>query len=340
MQQRQATYTSATRMADMVLMLSRSWAPVPLEKLCDELGVSPRTAKRYRSALNDYFREKFCAEDKSFRFIQSNTESGKELWFLSQQQEMEADSFRRLTSVYVSLVLLKTMDSSVLEEGINELWRGAAGQIEPSKKGKLTLFDRKFRCTGFGRKSYTRNDAVLKQIINALISQKTLQVLHSGATERKPRYHIIHPYTLLLHRDSLYLHAYTESRKAIRTFSVDRIDEATVLDALFRYPPDYDPDRLTQGSFGIYEEPDGTLFNVTVSFKEMLHDYITARQWHPRQRFSHLVNGCFTMQVPLTNVHEFIPWVLQFGGDAEVLEPASVREQVKKALAGSLAQYK
>ena len=69
MQQRKATYTSATRMADMVLMLSRSWAPVPLEKLCDELGVSPRTAKRYRSALNDYFREKFCAEDKSFRFI-------------------------------------------------------------------------------------------------------------------------------------------------------------------------------------------------------------------------------------------------------------------------------
>ena len=165
-------------------------------------------------------------------------------------------------------------------------------------------------------------------------------MLHSGAPERKPRYHIVHPYTLLLHRDSLYLYAYTETRKAVRTFAIDRIEEATVLDIQFSYPPDYDPDRLTQGSFGIYEEPDGTLFNVTVSFKEMLHDYITARQWHPRQRFSHLVNGCFTMQVPLTNVHEFIPWVLQFGGDAEVLEPASVREQVKKALAGSLAQYK
>ena len=339
MEQRQATYTSATRMADMVLMLTRSWAPMPLDKLCEDLGVSPRTAKRYRSALNTYFREKFCENDKSLKFIQSNTESGRELWFLSQQQELEADSFKRLISVYVSMVLLKTLDSSVLEEGINELWQASAGQVEPSKKGKLTLFARKFRCTGFGRKSYTRNDAVLKQVINALIGQKKLQVLHSGAAERKPRYHIIHPYTLLLHRDSLYLHAYAETRKGIRTFSIDKIEEATVFDAQFRYPPEYDPDRLTQGSFGIFEEPDGKLFNVVVSFQEILHDYITTRQWHPRQRFSSLKNGRFTMQVPLTNVHEFIPWVLQFGGDAEVLEPASVRSLVKKALTESLAHY-
>jgi len=340
MQQRKATYTSATRMADMVLKLARAWAPVPLEDLCEELEISPRTAKRYRSALNGYFREKFSGDDAGLKFIQAASESGREMWFLSQQQELEADSFRRLISVYVSMVLLKTLDSSVLEEGVNELWRAAAGQVAPSKKGKLTLFDRKFRCTGFGRKSYTRNDAVLKQVINALIGQKKLQVLHSGAAERKPRYHIVHPYTLLLHRDSLYLHAYAEGRKAVRTFSIDRIERATVLDDAFRYPPDYDPDRLTQGSFGIYEEPDAKPFNVMVSFKETLHDYITARQWHPLQRFSSLKNGCFTMQVPLTNVHEFIPWVLQFGGDAEVVEPAGVREQVKQAIAGSLAQYK
>ena len=33
------------------------------------------------------------------------------------------------------------------------------------------------------------------------------------------------------------------------------------------------------------------------------------------------------------------PWVLQFGGDAEVLEPAGVRSLVKKALTESLARY-
>jgi predicted DNA-binding transcriptional regulator YafY len=59
-----------------------------------------------------------------------------------------------------------------------------------------------------------------------------------------------------------------------------------------------------------------------------------------RQRFTPLKHGCFTMQVPLSNVHEFIPWVLQFGGDAEVLEPESVREDVKNAIVRSLAQYK
>lgn len=339
MEKRKATYTSATRMADMVLMLARSWAPQPLEKLCDELGVFPRTARRYRKALNEYFRDKLYDHEDAASFIQASTESGSELWCITQQQDMEADSFRRLISVYVSMVLLKTLDSSVLEEGVNDLWRSAAGRVEPSKKGKLVLFDRKFRCTGFGRKSYTRNDAVLKQIIQALIAQKKMQVLHCGAAESKPRYHIVHPYTLLLHRDSLYLHAYTETRKAIRTFSIDRIQEAVMHKETFRYPSDYDPDRLTQGSFGIYEEPDGALFNVVVSFREALHDYITTRQWHPRQRFSSVKKGSFTMQVPLTNVHEFIPWVLQFGSDAEVLEPAGVRDMIRMRLAQSLAHY-
>ena len=208
MERRQATYTSATRMTDMILMLARSWAPVPLENLCDEIGISSRTAKRYRSALNTYFRQKLSPEDKKFTFIQTATESGQEKWFLAQPgEQFETNSLRRLTSVYVSLVLLKSLDSSVLEQGMRELWQMAAGQVASSKKGKLALFDRKFRCSGFGKKSYTKNNAVLAQIINALIGQKKLQLLHSGAIEGTPRYHIVHPYTLLMHRDSLYLHA-------------------------------------------------------------------------------------------------------------------------------------
>jgi hypothetical protein len=35
MKRRQATYTSATRITDMILMLARSWAPVPLENYYD-----------------------------------------------------------------------------------------------------------------------------------------------------------------------------------------------------------------------------------------------------------------------------------------------------------------
>ncbi len=265
-------------MTDMILMLARSWAPVPLENLCDEIGISIRTAKRYRSALNKYFRHKLSPEDKTFTFIQTATESGQEKWFLAQPNEqLETNSLRRLTSVYVSLVLLKSLDSSVLEEGMRDLWKMASGQIESSKKGKLALLDRKFRCSGFGKKSYTKNNAVLAQIINALIGQRKLQLLHSGAVEGKLCYHIVHPYTLLMHRDSLYLHAYAESQKEVRTFAVDRIQDAITQHDTFRYPATFDPGKLTQGSFGIFEEQDAKLFTVVVAFKETLHEYITTR---------------------------------------------------------------
>jgi len=36
------------------------------------------------------------------------------------------------------------------------------------------------------------------------------------------------------------------------------------------------------------------------------------------------------MEVHLKNTDEFIPWVLQFGSDAKVLEPESLRDRARK----------
>ncbi len=337
---RNATYPAATRMADLMLTLSRSWSAVPLERLCDELGVSERTARRYRKAIDEYFKDKLGYEARErFRLIESVRDGEREKWFLSTPEELEGNAFQRLLSVYVSMVLLRSIESPVLQEGINELWNIAAGSLESKDRGKLAHFDRKFRCTGFGTKSCTGNSAALEDIINGIIHQRRLQIVHASQSRKKDAVHILRPYTLLLHRASLYLHAYDESHYQVRTFAIDRITDVLLRDETFRYPAAYDPDALLQGSFGIFEQPDAAPFTLRVRFAEALREYVTARTWHPRQRFSDCAGGGFVMEARITNVHEFVPWVLQFGSDAEVIEPAAVRERVMQELRTALAAY-
>lgn len=333
-ERRKPTYGSAVRMAELILMLSKAWRPVPVSRICEHFDISQRTAQRYRKALN----ENLIAADGG-QFLRVIKEGGIEKWYLADQEEIMTATFFRIMSVYVAMLLLKSLKGTVLEDGMKHVWEMVTGQLKPSVKIRLELFERKIRYTGFGRKSYREKNAVLSEILKGLIHQGKLQILHYSHEASKMKYHIIRPYTLLLHRDSLYLHAYVERYSQVRTFSIDRINEVVNTNEPFTYPADYEPDRLTDGSFGIYEEPGARPFKVCVSFRESLREYITTRRWHPTQRFSKLKDGTFTMEVHLTNTNEFIPWVLQFGSEAKVLEPRSLREKIRKDLLSACENY-
>lgn len=334
MERRKPTYGSGVRIAELIVMLSKAWRPVSVNQICDRFGISHRTAQRYRKALN----ENLMAGDGG-TFLRMIREGGVEKWYLADQEEIVSATFFRIMSVYVATVLLKSLEGTALGDGIKHLWEMVAGQLKPSIRIRLELFDRKIRYSGFGRKNYTEKNAVLTEILKGLIHQSKLQILHYSHDASKEKYHIIRPYTLLLHRDSLYVHAYVEGHRQVRTFSIDRLEEVVNTGEPFRYPANYDPGKLTDGSFGIFETPGARPFKVSVSFKESLREYLTTRFWHPTQMFSAVKDGIFTMEVHLTNTKEFVPWVLQFGSDAKVLKPKSVRDEIKKELLSACENY-
>jgi len=334
MEKRKPTYGSGIRMVELVMMLSKAWRPVSVNRICEDLDISLRTAYRYRKALND----NLSADDGTV-FLRVVREGGVEKWYLTDQGEIMTATFFRIVSVYVALVLLKTMEGTVLEDGVKHAFEMLIGQLKPSVKIQTEKFERKIRYTGFGRKSYSGKNEVLIEILKGLIHQSKIQILHYSHRVKRDKYHIIHPYTLLLHRDSLYLHAYVEGYDQIRTFSIDRINGAINKKEPFKYPARFNPDKLTDGSFGIYETPGDKPKKITVRFKEILWEYLTTRSWHPTQKFSPVKDGFFTMEVKLKNTNEFIPWILQFGSDAEVLKPKVVRDKIKKELRAACENY-
>lgn len=331
---RKATYTSAVKIARLISMLSQAWRPMSLEQITNILGVSPRTLARYRKALNEHL----SSPDGS-DFVKVIREGGKECWYLSDQEDINSANGFRIISVFVAKTLLRFLEGTVIKDNLDNIWNIVTGQLPPSKKKQLEYFDRKIRYTGFGAKQYEEKDIILASVLRGLLHQNKMEIDYISGAASKTKKRIIHPYTLLLHRDALYLDAYDESNKDIRTFLIDRVEEAKVLKETYRYPKDYNPETLTDGSFGVYDSRGKTPFTVKVAFKAYLWDYITTRKWHPTQRFKPVDNGWFIMEVDISHTTEFIPWILAFGKEAKIIEPEHLRNDIIKELKQAFENY-
>jgi predicted DNA-binding transcriptional regulator YafY len=148
--------------------------------------------------------------------------------------------------------------------------------------------------------------------------------------------HRVHPYTLLMHRNALYLIAYSEKYAEIRTFGVDKMLEARLTKESFEYPGDCSPETTLRQSFGIFQGDAEAGINVVVDFPEQLYHYVALREWSPLQQCSPLKDGRFTMSVRVSNLFEMAHWIMGIGSDAIVMEPKElqglIHEEARKTL--------
>ena len=135
------------------------------------------------------------------------------------------------------------------------------------------------------------------------------------------------PYSLIVYKTGLYLVGFSAHHLARRTFAVDGLREVEWLKSdRFDYPTDYHPDQVTGGAFGLTP---GEPTRVRVFFKKKVARFARRRQWHPTQQIRNVEGGI----EPLMDVGgalEVQSWVLGFGDQAVVLEPAKLRVSIGK----------
>ena len=67
--------------------------------------------------------------------------------------------------------------------------------------------------------------------------------------------------------------------------------------------------------------------------------WVASERWHARQKQRWEEDGSYLLEVPYSQPQELVMDVLRYGADVEVLEPASLREQVRTALTQAAARY-
>ena len=108
---------------------------------------------------------------------------------------------------------------------------------------------------------------------------------------------------------------------------MERIRGLDVLSRRFTLPAGFDPEKYLAGALGVIS---GDLFTVKVVFAKKLARYIRERLWYPSQKFRDLTDGRLELTLHVADTLEVRRWILGYDVQAEVIEPAGMREALRQ----------
>ncbi len=135
---------------------------------------------------------------------------------------------------------------------------------------------------------------------------------------------------------ALYLMGWDESRGAQRTFKVERILSATLTPETFDAPAGGSVSDLARAWDVIADEDP---VSVVIRFSMAVAKRAAETRWHPSQVLEPQADGSLLWRGTVAGMREIRIWILGWGADAEVLEPAELRTLVATELRRAAELY-
>ncbi|MBI5923226.1 MAG: YafY family transcriptional regulator [Betaproteobacteria bacterium] len=174
-------------------------------------------------------------------------------------------------------------------------------------------------------------------IASTLLKRRRLFIRHYNRGTDQETEREVSPQRLIYYRDNWYLDAWCHLREEIRSFAVDAIRRAELVDKRSKEIAKRDLDSVLGAGYGIFSGAAVTW--ATLRFTPQRARWVAAEQWHPLQKASFLEDGHYLLELPYANPTELVMDILRHGSGVEVLEPAALRRMVQKELAEALTNY-
>jgi predicted DNA-binding transcriptional regulator YafY len=166
--------------------------------------------------------------------------------------------------------------------------------------------------------------AHLAAVREAILHRRKVRLKYRAAAAQDSTGRSACPYALVAARGAWYVIAYCDDRKAIRVFRLDRVEEVKLLAGTYEVPASFSVDKMIK---------DGRVFSggdhpaVRIRYSPRIARWIAERE-----RVEPAPDGSLTVDYPLADAHWAVRHVLQYGPEAEVLSPDSVRRAVVESL--------
>jgi proteasome accessory factor B len=149
----------------------------------------------------------------------------------------------------------------------------------------------------------------------------------------------VRPYLIepSLQTHALYLIGYDEGRQATRTFKIERIRDVSVTPRRFEGPESGSIEASLRRAWDIIMDQDEV--EVALRFAPNVASRVREATWHPTQLVEAAADGSLLWRATVAGTIEIRLWILSWGSDVEVLEPASLRDDVRRTLAAALQRY-
>jgi predicted DNA-binding transcriptional regulator YafY len=174
-------------------------------------------------------------------------------------------------------------------------------------------------------------------VAGALLQRKRLTIRYHSRSDNTETRREISPQRLTHYRDNWYLDAWCHQRNGLRSFAVDRLREAILLDHTALDIAEEKLDAHFASSYGIFAgTPEHT---AVLRFTPERARWVAEEQWHPQQQGRILDDGSYELRIPYSDPRELVMDILKHGAEVEVTEPESLRQLLSKHLRQALQQY-
>ena len=174
--------------------------------------------------------------------------------------------------------------------------------------------------------SLTPRGPQFRRLHDAVSERRRIMIRYASRASSKTTEREIDAYALVFRKHSWYLIGKCHSRQEVRKFKINRILSVMFTQLRFPEPKDFS---LAEYTHGWWEVFGGEPVNVAVRFKRKIAGLIRERPPRPGQTVQELAGGDVIYRVNVRGIREISWWIMQYGPDAEALEPEELRELMK-----------
>ena len=301
--------------------------PVTVKRLQEELGCSRATVYRDLAYLRDALMAPIEGDGEAgFRYHAAESERFElpGLWLSSEE----------LYALLAAQQLLVRTGGGVLSGALAPLQKRIEGLLADHAGVSQWPVDRVRVIPHRGRKL---DEASFRTVASAVLERKQLQFEYRARSTDERTRRTVSPQRITHYRDNWYLDAWDHERNALRSFAVDRIGNARLGEEPARDLPNEELNQHLASSYGIFSgEPKGW---ATILFSAKAARWVADEHWHSQQQGRFLADGRYELKIPYSVPRELLMDVLHYGGDAEIVEPKTLREQMRAMLQLAISNY-
>jgi predicted DNA-binding transcriptional regulator YafY len=311
----------------LIQRLARSRAGVGLDDLAHDLECTRRTVYRDLDAL----------QYAGFP-VTSDKRDGRVFYRLVESYDLGDAPFTadELLALAFAGDLLQSLEGTVFHDSVGSALAKVQAGLGSDGRAFLTRLRESFRVLPGPHKRYRELGDVIRTLNEAVLERRGVTMRYRTGRTGRVAARRLDPYRVWYRSGGLYAIGHDHRSGEVRTFAVDRIEEAALTGERFTIPDDFDFDARTASAFGVVAEAPAS---VRIRFERRHALYVTEHTWHPTQRFRKLRGGAIELQMEVAAGDELRGWILSFGAGAQVLEPEALRDELTAELDRTRALY-
>jgi len=241
-----------------------------------------------------------------------------------------------LMALYFSRDMMKMLKDTIFYDSLETLFQKIKATLPQEYITYLSRIESSLSVHAKPYKPYGKYREIIERVNDAVLQRRCIRIDYYSMHRKEKVSRTVAPYKIWFFDGSFYMIGYCRLRKDVRIFALDRIRNLETTQETFEIPESFDMAGFMKSSFGVFH---GEPVRVKIRFSPDIAGYIAEKIWHDSQTIEPEKNGAILFTAEVAGTDEIKFWILNWGSKAEVLEPESLRDEIRAEARAMLQAY-